>query len=271
MRSGSSRPSPRSLGGGHRSVLAVDDQRLAALADRTRSPGRPSRPLLDRRSDRRRVRRADRDAHTSVHVGLPVRRAGGQGRGSAGWGPAVEPGLRDRRCPRARPRRPDDHRTAPRRPRRRPPAVGGPRPLGRHGGRRHLQRQPERNRGRLGRLGVGGRWSAGGLAERAHDRHRRQSRPSTGRGHTWPRRAGSVASSTRTGVSARPWPNEPRTCWSWGAPIGGRCSPGPAPSTESGFRVRRVRHRDAAVAWVREHLGPGDAVLYENDLPDHYP
>jgi hypothetical protein len=25
------------------------------------------------------------------------------------------------------------------------------------------------------------------------------------------------------------------------------------------------------VAWVREHLGPGDAVLYENDLPDHYP
>jgi UDP-N-acetylmuramoyl-tripeptide--D-alanyl-D-alanine ligase len=39
----------------------------------------------------------------------------------------------------------------------------------------------------------------------------------------------------------------------------------------AGLRVRRVRHRDAAVAWVREHLGPGDAVLYENDLPDHYP
>jgi UDP-N-acetylmuramoyl-tripeptide--D-alanyl-D-alanine ligase len=32
-----------------------------------------------------------------------------------------------------------------------------------------------------------------------------------------------------------------------------------------------VDTRDEAVAWVREHLGPGDAVLYENDLPDHYP
>lgn len=29
--------------------------------------------------------------------------------------------------------------------------------------------------------------------------------------------------------------------------------------------------RDEAVGWVRENLGPGDAVLYENDLPDHYP
>jgi UDP-N-acetylmuramoyl-tripeptide--D-alanyl-D-alanine ligase len=29
--------------------------------------------------------------------------------------------------------------------------------------------------------------------------------------------------------------------------------------------------RDAAVAWVRAELGEGDAVLYENDLPDHYP
>jgi len=32
-----------------------------------------------------------------------------------------------------------------------------------------------------------------------------------------------------------------------------------------------VEDRDEAVAWVRQHLGPGDAVLYENDLPDHYP
>jgi UDP-N-acetylmuramoyl-tripeptide--D-alanyl-D-alanine ligase len=38
-----------------------------------------------------------------------------------------------------------------------------------------------------------------------------------------------------------------------------------------GLQVRCVRHRDGAVAWVRQHLGPGDAVLYENDLPDHYP
>ncbi|MGH9045004.1 MAG: Mur ligase family protein [Acidimicrobiales bacterium] len=29
--------------------------------------------------------------------------------------------------------------------------------------------------------------------------------------------------------------------------------------------------REEAVRWVRENLGPGDAVLYENDLPDHYP
>jgi UDP-N-acetylmuramoyl-tripeptide--D-alanyl-D-alanine ligase len=36
-------------------------------------------------------------------------------------------------------------------------------------------------------------------------------------------------------------------------------------------RVVVVRTRDEAVAWVRGHLGPGDAVLYENDLPDHYP
>ena len=36
-------------------------------------------------------------------------------------------------------------------------------------------------------------------------------------------------------------------------------------------RVFRVRHRDQAVEWVRQHLGSGDVVLYENDLPDHYP
>ena len=29
--------------------------------------------------------------------------------------------------------------------------------------------------------------------------------------------------------------------------------------------------REDAVAWVRDQLGPDDAVLYENDLPDHYP
>ncbi len=33
----------------------------------------------------------------------------------------------------------------------------------------------------------------------------------------------------------------------------------------------RVRTREDAVRWVREHLETGDAVLYENDLPDHYP
>jgi UDP-N-acetylmuramoyl-tripeptide--D-alanyl-D-alanine ligase len=32
-----------------------------------------------------------------------------------------------------------------------------------------------------------------------------------------------------------------------------------------------VGSREEAVAWVRRTLGPGDAVVYENDLPDHYP
>ena len=35
--------------------------------------------------------------------------------------------------------------------------------------------------------------------------------------------------------------------------------------------VRLVRSREEAVEWVRHALGPGDVVLYENDLPDHYP
>ena len=37
------------------------------------------------------------------------------------------------------------------------------------------------------------------------------------------------------------------------------------------LRPVTVRTRDQAVRWVRANLGPGDAVLYENDLPDHYP
>lgn len=35
--------------------------------------------------------------------------------------------------------------------------------------------------------------------------------------------------------------------------------------------THRFEHRADAVAWVRSHLGAGDGVLYENDLPDHYP
>jgi UDP-N-acetylmuramoyl-tripeptide--D-alanyl-D-alanine ligase len=35
--------------------------------------------------------------------------------------------------------------------------------------------------------------------------------------------------------------------------------------------VIRARSRREAVAWVATHTGPGDAVLYENDLPDHFP
>jgi UDP-N-acetylmuramoyl-tripeptide--D-alanyl-D-alanine ligase len=35
--------------------------------------------------------------------------------------------------------------------------------------------------------------------------------------------------------------------------------------------VECVANRDRGTAWVRSTLGSGDAVLYENDLPDHYP
>jgi UDP-N-acetylmuramoyl-tripeptide--D-alanyl-D-alanine ligase len=34
--------------------------------------------------------------------------------------------------------------------------------------------------------------------------------------------------------------------------------------------IKTFRTREKAVAWVRATLGAGDAVLYENDLPDHY-
>ncbi len=42
---------------------------------------------------------------------------------------------------------------------------------------------------------------------------------------------------------------------------------GGGPSAE----VHVMADRQQAVAWVRRTLGAGDAVLYENDLPDHYP
>jgi len=38
-----------------------------------------------------------------------------------------------------------------------------------------------------------------------------------------------------------------------------------------GASVIVVDSREDAVGWVRENLGEGDVVLYENDLPDHYP
>jgi len=37
------------------------------------------------------------------------------------------------------------------------------------------------------------------------------------------------------------------------------------------LRTVVVRTRRQATEWVRAHLEPGDVVLYENDLPDHYP
>lgn len=42
-------------------------------------------------------------------------------------------------------------------------------------------------------------------------------------------------------------------------------------AVDGGADVVRVATRERAVEWVRGSLGHGDAVLYENDLPDHYP
>jgi UDP-N-acetylmuramoyl-tripeptide--D-alanyl-D-alanine ligase len=42
-------------------------------------------------------------------------------------------------------------------------------------------------------------------------------------------------------------------------------------ATAGGAAVVTVPTRERAVEWVRSHLGHGDSVLYENDLPDHYP
>jgi UDP-N-acetylmuramoyl-tripeptide--D-alanyl-D-alanine ligase len=39
----------------------------------------------------------------------------------------------------------------------------------------------------------------------------------------------------------------------------------------AGLRCHFAADRAAALAWVRANLRPGDVVLYENDLPDHYP
>ena len=41
--------------------------------------------------------------------------------------------------------------------------------------------------------------------------------------------------------------------------------------SDSGIEVIEVATRPEAVAWVRSALGARDAVLYENDFPDHYP
>jgi UDP-N-acetylmuramoyl-tripeptide--D-alanyl-D-alanine ligase len=44
-----------------------------------------------------------------------------------------------------------------------------------------------------------------------------------------------------------------------------------AGAREGKARVVRVQNREQAVNWVSEQVGPGDVVLYENDLPDHFP
>jgi UDP-N-acetylmuramoyl-tripeptide--D-alanyl-D-alanine ligase len=46
---------------------------------------------------------------------------------------------------------------------------------------------------------------------------------------------------------------------------------GLAAVSESTTGVHLVVNRDEAVGWVRANLCRPDVVLYENDLPDHYP
>jgi len=56
-----------------------------------------------------------------------------------------------------------------------------------------------------------------------------------------------------------------------GGDAGGGGSAGDAADAPGPARAVTVRTRQQATAWVRAHLGRGDVVLYENDLPDHYP
>ena len=42
-------------------------------------------------------------------------------------------------------------------------------------------------------------------------------------------------------------------------------------ATRAGLNTVVVDRLPQAVAWVRQHVGEGDAVLYANDLPDHFP
>ncbi|MCB0993416.1 MAG: hypothetical protein KDB16_20735, partial [Acidimicrobiales bacterium] len=44
-----------------------------------------------------------------------------------------------------------------------------------------------------------------------------------------------------------------------------------AGASRGAAEVIQTRTRTEAVEWVRRNLDAGDAVLYENDLPDHYP
>jgi UDP-N-acetylmuramoyl-tripeptide--D-alanyl-D-alanine ligase len=51
----------------------------------------------------------------------------------------------------------------------------------------------------------------------------------------------------------------------------GRTNRGALVAGLNGPRVVLVEDREAAVNWIRHNLEPGDVVLYENDLPDHFP
>jgi UDP-N-acetylmuramoyl-tripeptide--D-alanyl-D-alanine ligase len=56
-----------------------------------------------------------------------------------------------------------------------------------------------------------------------------------------------------------------------GPETGPRSGPETGPGSGPRLSVVQVPTRDAAVSWVQANVGPGDVVLFENDLPDHYP
>ncbi len=98
--------------------------------------------------------------------------------------------------------------------------------------------------------------------------------PAGAPGWWWSRRGWSSSArdrARRTGASPRPAPWWRPTSWSWVAPTGGPCWPGRPRVDGADWPCDRSPAATEAVDWVRRHLGPGDAVLYENDLPDHYP
>jgi UDP-N-acetylmuramoyl-tripeptide--D-alanyl-D-alanine ligase len=53
--------------------------------------------------------------------------------------------------------------------------------------------------------------------------------------------------------------------------LGARSASDSGASSSHGVDIVEVANREAAVSWVRDNVGPGDVVLFENDLPDHYP
>ena len=70
---------------------------------------------------------------------------------------------------------------------------------------------------------------------------------------------------------APPWPT---TWWWWAAPTDVPCCRGPGVPPGDAARLRVVvvrRVPEATALGPRRTSGRGDVVLYENDLPDHYP
>ena len=105
--------------------------------------------------------------------------------------------------------------------------------------------------------GAGGGGTPGGGGARTHRaRHPRHGRagPAPGRGEPGP---GRLRRHPPVGHRDRGTHQPPRPA---------ARAPGAGPPG-----CRTVARRPEAVAWVAANLGDGDGVLYENDLPDHYP